>query len=99
MQFPLDEPFDFLPREDDIDIHRVNNVIEPNDALNPVLPAGINNKSSLLNRLIGQERSIVTATPAALSTPPLLACQESRWAPIMTISGFLSVPGISAMVL
>ena len=46
-----------------------------------------------------RDASIVTATPAALSTPPLLACQESRWAPIMTISGFLSVPGISAMVL
>ena len=43
--------------------------------------------------------SMVMATPAALSTAPLLACHESRCAPVITISGFFAVPGISPNVL
>ena len=43
--------------------------------------------------------SIITATPAALSVAPVPVCHESRWAPSITISPFLSVPGISATVL
>ena len=43
--------------------------------------------------------SIVAATPAPLSVAPVPPCHESRCAPIITTSPFLSVPGISATVL
>jgi hypothetical protein len=43
--------------------------------------------------------SMATAQPAALSVAPVPLCQESRWAPSITISPDLSVPGISAIVL
>ena len=42
--------------------------------------------------------SITTALPAALSVAPVPACHESRCAPSMTTSSFLSLPGISAIV-
>ena len=42
--------------------------------------------------------SIATTEPAPLSVAPVPPCQESRWAPSMTTSSFLSVPGISAIV-
>ena len=35
--------------------------------------------------------SIITMVPAPLSVAPVPACQESRWAPSMTTSSFLSV--------
>ena len=37
--------------------------------------------------------SIVATTPAPLSVAPVPPCQESRWAPSMTTSPFLSDPG------
>ena len=43
--------------------------------------------------------SIMTAEPAALSVAPVPGCHESRWAPTITISPFLSVPGSSATTL
>ena len=43
--------------------------------------------------------SIMIAQPIALSVAPVAECHESRWPPSMTISSFLSLPGISAMVL
>ena len=39
--------------------------------------------------------SSTTATPDVLSLAFGLACHVSKWAPIMTISSFRSVPGIS----
>ena len=43
--------------------------------------------------------SIITAEPAALSVAPVPVCQESKWAPSITISSALSVPGISPTML
>ena len=43
--------------------------------------------------------SIITAEPAALSVAPVPVCHESKWAPSMTISSALSVPGSSPMML
>ena len=43
--------------------------------------------------------SIITAEPAALSVAPVPGCHESRWAPIITSSPFLSLPGSSATTL
>ena len=43
--------------------------------------------------------SIIAAEPAALSVAPVDACHESKWAPIITISPALSVPGISPTTL
>ena len=43
--------------------------------------------------------SIITALPAPLSVAPVPVCQESKWAPSMTISSFFVVPGISATML
>ena len=43
--------------------------------------------------------SIIVAQPIALSVAPVADCHESRWPPSITISSFLSVPGISAIVL
>ena len=42
--------------------------------------------------------SIITALPAPLSVAPVPVCQESKWAPTMTTSSFLSLPGISPMM-
>ena len=43
--------------------------------------------------------SIMIAQPIALSVAPVAECHESRWPPSITTSSFLSVPGISAIVL
>ena len=43
--------------------------------------------------------SIITAEPEELSVAPVPPCQVSKWAPMMTSSSALSVPGISAMTL
>ena len=43
--------------------------------------------------------SMATTVPAPLSVAPVPACHESRCAPNITTSPFLSVPGISAIVL
>ncbi len=43
--------------------------------------------------------SIIAADPAALSVAPVEACHESKWAPSITISSALSVPGISPTTL
>ena len=43
--------------------------------------------------------SIITAELTALSVVPVPVCHESKWAPIITTSSALSVPGISAITL
>ena len=42
--------------------------------------------------------SIITALPAPLSVAPVPECQESKWAPTITISSFFAPPGISPMM-